>query len=155
MTAVTLPLLSTVAMEVLDVLQVTVLSVALSGLIVAVRVSESPSVRVRVVLLRVTEVTATSFFLTVTVQEADFSPALAVMVAVPSLTAVTLPLLSTVAILVSELVQVTVPSVVLLGFTVAVSVSEPPSVRVRVVLFNVTEVAGTGFFLTVTVQLAV
>ena len=58
-TAVTLPLLSTEAVEASEDFQLTVLLVALEGATVAVRVSEPPSTRLRLVLLRVTPVTAT------------------------------------------------------------------------------------------------
>ena len=64
-------------------------------------------------------------FSTVTVQEADLLPAVAVMVAVPGATAVTLPLLSTVATDSLFEVHVTV-SVVSEGSTVATSVSVLP-----------------------------
>ena len=143
LTAVTLPLASTVAIAVLELVQVTVLSVASSGFTVATRVSDSPSLSSRLVLFSVTSVTAMTFLLTVTEHVADFSPTLAVMVAEPSLTAVTLPLLSTVAIAVLELDQVTVLSVASSGLTVAVSVSDSPSVSVSSVLFNVTSVTVT------------
>ena len=81
---------------------------------------------------------------TVTAQVADFSPAWAVIVAVPAETAVTVPL-STVATAASLVVQVTVLSVALSGSTVAVSVSEPPTVSVSSVLSRlmpVTEISG-------------
>ena len=58
-TAVTLPLPSTVATSVAEDFQLTDLSLAFSGLTVAVSVSEEPSARLRVVLSRVTPVTAT------------------------------------------------------------------------------------------------
>ena len=149
-TAVTLPLASTVALDVSLLSQVTVLYVALSGATVAVSVSLAPTWSVRLSLLSVTEVTGTG--LTVTAQVADLPSAVAVMVAVPTATAVTLPLLSTVALEVSLLVQVTVLYVALSGATVAVSVSLAPTWSVRLSLLNVTEVTGTG--LTVTVQVA-
>ena len=58
-TAVTLPLASTEAVEASDDFQLTVLLVALEGATVAVKVSEPPSTRLRLVLLRLTPVTAT------------------------------------------------------------------------------------------------
>ena len=76
--------------------------------------------------------------ITVMTHVADLSPALAVIVADPALTAVTLPF-STLAISVSDELQFTVLSVALFGETVAVSVSLPPSMRVKVVLFSETE----------------
>ncbi len=57
---------------------------------------------------------------TVTVQVVLTVPQLAVMVAVPGATAVTLPEASTVATAASELLQMTVLSVVFSGETVAV-----------------------------------
>ena len=104
----TLPLF-TVATAVLEEVQVTVLSVALSGLTVAVRVSSWFTLRDRLVLFRVTDVTATVAFVTVTLQVAVLLPAFAVIVAVPALTPFTLPSL-TVAMAVLEEVQVTVLS---------------------------------------------
>ena len=127
-----------------EVLQVTVLSVASSGFTVAVSVSDSPSFRFSSVLFRVTSVTAMTFLLTVTLQVADLSPDLAVIVAEPSFAAVTLPLASAVAILASEVLQVTVLSVASSGFTVAVSVSDSPSFNDISVLFSVTDSTGIG-----------
>ena len=95
-TAVTFPF-STVAIEASDVVHVTVLSMASSGLTVAVKVSDSPSTSSRLVLFNSTDVTAIMPLLTVTEQVADFPPAVAVMVVFPSATAVTRPLLETVA----------------------------------------------------------
>ena len=64
-------------------------------------------------------------FSTVTVQVAVLSPAFAVMVAVPGATAVTLPVLSTVAT--DYLLEVhTTVSVVSVGSTVAIRVSVLP-----------------------------
>ena len=119
-TAVTLPSF-TVATAAFEELQVTVLSVASSGFTVAVSVYSPPSVSSNFVLSKVMEVTATVAFLTVTAQIAVFSPAFAVMVAVPAFTAVTLPSF-TVATAAFEELQVTVLSVASSGFTVAVSV---------------------------------
>ena len=62
---------------------------------------------------------AADLAITVTLQVADFSPALAVIVAVPSLTAVTLPSLPTVATSGLDEAQVMVLSVALSGLTVA------------------------------------
>ena len=71
-----------------------------------------------------------SVFITMTVQVAVLSPAFAVTIAVPWATAVTLPFASTVAT--DELLedQVTVLSVALSGFTVAVSVRVSPVFRI-------------------------
>ena len=100
-----------------------------------------------------TEVTATVAFVTFTVQVAVFSPAFAVMVAVPAFTAVTFPSF-TVATDVFEELHVTVLSVASSGFTVAVSVASSPSVNSSVVLSSVTEVTATNGFSTVTEQVA-
>ena len=117
--------------------QVTVLSVALSGATVAVSFSLWPLVRGKVVLFKVTEVTATMLFFTVTTQVADLPPTLAVMVAVPSTTAVTTPL-ATVATAALEVAQVTVCSSASLGLIVAVRVVVCPSSRVTEVRSSVT-----------------
>ena len=73
----------------------------------------------------------------------------AVMVAVPALTAVTVPVLSTVATLLLLLLQVTFLLVALSGCTVAVRVSVPPTVRDRLVLSRVTPVTGTDLMVSV------
>ena len=78
---------------------------------------------------------------TVTSQAALTSPAFAVIVAVPAATAVTTPS-STFAIVSSEDLHVTVPSVALSGATVAVSFSVTPTSRVKSVLSSVTLVTG-------------
>ena len=123
--AVTTPSL-TVATEASEVVQVTVLSVASSGLTVAVRVTVSPAFREALVLSRVTEVTWVAT--TVTAQVAVLSPALAVMVAEPTFFAMTMPSL-TVATEASEVLQVTVLSVASSGLTVAVRVTVSPAFR--------------------------
>ena len=150
--AVTVPL-DTVATEVLELLHVTVLSVAFVGATVAVRVSEVPFTRLKVVLFKVTPVTAT--LLTVTVQVAVTplpSWAVAVIVAVPALTPVTTPLELTVATDVLELDQVTALSAALLGVTVAVKVVVAPTLMLAVVLFSVMPLTRMG--VTVTAQVA-
>ena len=81
---------------------------------------------------------------TVTSHVARFSPAFAVMTAAPSLTAVTLPSLSTVATVSSELLQVTVLSVASSGLTVATSVSLSPSESINSFLFSEIEVTAIG-----------
>ena len=144
----------TVAMDVLEEVQVTVLSVALSGLTVAERVSSSPSVKVMEVLSKEMEVTATSPFLTVTLHVAVLSPAFAVMVAIPTLMPFTFPL-STVAMDVLEEVQVTVWSVALSGLTVAVRVISSFTVIVNEVLSKEMDVTAIKAFLTVTLHVAV
>ena len=133
-----------------DVVQVTVLSVASSGPTVAVRVTVSPTFRDAVVWSRGIE--ETSVATTVIEQVAVFSPAFAVMVAVPNFLAVTTPL-ETVATVASEVVQVTVLSVASSGPTVAVRVTVSPTFREAQVLLRVTLVTGVG--ITVIEQVAV
>ena len=79
----------------------------------------------------VTDSTATTLFLTVTMQVPVLSPAFAVMVTVPSFTAVTSPFWSTAAMVGLLEDQVTVLFVALSGFTVAVMVPVSPSVSSR------------------------
>ena len=136
LTAVTLPF-DTVATLVLEDDHVTVLFVALPGLTVAVNVSDAPICSVSELLFKVTEVTAIG--LTVIKHVAVLPPADAVIVAEPTLSAVTLPS-ETVATLTLEVVHVTVLSVALDGLTVAVSVSVPPISNVREDLLSVTDV---------------
>ena len=130
-TAVTTPLLFTVATLVFVLLHVSSLFVAFEGETVAVSAEVSPSVMESDVLLRVIEVTYTTFAFTVTSHVA-FTPlpsaAVQVMVAVPADTAVTTPLLFTVATLVFVLLHVTLLFVAFEGETVAVSVEVSPSV---------------------------
>ena len=70
--------------------------------------------------------------------------AVAVMVTVPFLIAVTTPLASTVAIVLSEEVHKTLVLSALAGATVAVKVSVPPTLSSEVVLFNSTLSTFTG-----------
>jgi hypothetical protein len=92
---------------------------------------------------------------TVTVQVA-FNPldVSAVIVAVPTPFAITLPLV-TVAMLLSVLLQVTVLLVALYGVIVAVNVYVSPFSKVNDVLFNVIPVTSTGVFLFLTVIVTV
>jgi hypothetical protein len=149
--AVTLPVLSTVATLVLELVQVTFLFVALEGAIVALSISELPTLKASALLDRETPVTGT---VTVTVQEAVLDPSsvLTVIVAVPAPIAVTFPALLTVATFVLELVQVIFLFVALDGATVALSVSELPTLKASALLDGETPVTGT---VTVTVQEAV
>ena len=152
-TATTFPS-ATVATAALEVLQVTVLSVASSGFTVAERVASSPSTSFRAVLSRVTEVTGINFLATVTVQVSAFSPALAMMEARPSLTAVTLPASSTVAISALSVLQITAGSVASSGRTVAESWASSPSTSSRDFLLSVTVSTGMNFLATVTTQVS-
>ena len=139
--ALTTPLLSTVAIVASDVDQVMVLSVALSGETVAFKVVVSPSSNSTFVLSRVIPDTRTG--LTVISHVAVLSPALAVIVTLPTLIALTTPLLSTVAIEASDVVHVTVLSIALSGETVAFNVRLSPSNSSVVVLSNVMPDTGT------------
>lgn len=120
-TAFTLPVLSTVATAASLEVQVTVLSVASSGETVGVKVSEQPTARLSSSLLSDIPVTG---IVTVTEQVAD-SPfeVVAVIVAVPALTAVTIPSEDTDAIVASLEVHLTDLSVALSGVIVAVRVT--------------------------------
>lgn len=103
---------------------------AFEGSTVAVSVDVAPTVRASVLLDILMPVTGTR---TVTVQVAFWPPeVVAVIVAVPGPTAVTLPP-KTVATEELEVVHVTVLLVALDGVTVAVSVEEPPALRVSAV----------------------
>ena len=114
--------------------------VASDGKTVAVSVDVAPTLRESELRDMLIPVTGTR---TVTVQVAFWPPeVVAVIVAVPAPTAVTLPpeTVATEALLV---VHVTVLSVALDGETVAVRVEEPPTLRVMVDLFRVTSVVAT------------
>src|SRR5699024_5561558 len=97
----------------------------------------------------VTPVTAVVLAVTVKVQTAVLLPSLVVTVmsALPALTAVTLPLLSTVAIAASDDANVTVLSDAVDGATVATKLPVAPSSNDKVVLSNVTPVTAIGFVL--------
>ena len=139
-TAVTTPF-TTVATSSFELVHVTVLFVALLGNTVAVNFFVSPTVSVASVSLNVISVTATSSsfgsstFSTVTLQVAVLFPAVAVIIASPSATAVTTPF-ATVATSSFELVHVTVLFVALLGNTVAVNFFVSPTVSVASVSLN-------------------
>ena len=127
-TPVTLPAASTVAMAVSLDFQVTFWLVAFSGVMVAVRVSLSPTKMLVAVLLSFTPVTLTSLSLTVTLHVAVLPPSsvVTVMVASPAFTPMTLPL-ATVATASLLDFQVTFLLEASLGATVAVRVSDPPT----------------------------
>ena len=128
--AVTLPP-STVATDSLEDVHVMVLSVASSGLTVALRVTSSPTVIVRVDLSRVTPVTATGELeaVTLTEQVAFLPPSavVAMMVALPTPLPVTVPLSSTVAMAESLVAQLTFLLVALDGSIVATRVWLSPT----------------------------
>ena len=141
--AVTTPLF-TVATVASEVVQVTVLSVASLGLTVAVSVTVSPAFKEAEVLFKVMLVTGVAT--TVIVQVAVLSPALAVMVAVPTFFAITTPL-NTTATASSEDVQKTVLSVASSGLTLAIRVTVSPTFKDAEVLsidIDVTDVASTN-----------
>jgi len=145
--AVTFPIRSTVATATLLLLQLTsLLYVVFSGRTVAVRVAVSPSVSVALLLSRHTSVIGISFFSTVTVQLAVFPFVLvAVITAVPTLFAVTVPSSDTVATASLLLLQLmSLLSVVLTGRTVAVSLKVSPSYISSASLPSCTSVIGTS-----------
>ena len=145
-TAVTVPSL-TVAIFLSLVVHVKVLSVESSGLTVAVSFRVSPVSISASVLSRAIDVAGTTFLLTVTEQVADLPPAVAVIVAVPSPTAVTVPLL-TVATDWLDVDQLTDLLVALDGWTVAVRFDVPPTSRATVVGLSetpVTAISGSSF----------
>ena len=126
-TALTRPLLSTVATLLSELVQVTVLLEALEGLTVALKEALLPKSRDRLVLLMEREVLRTLPD-TVTVQEA-FAFVLAVLtaviVALPAFRPLTFPLLSRVATVLLEVVQVMPYFVVLEDWKVAFSCTVP------------------------------
>ena len=147
-TAVTTPVLLTVATLVSLLVHVTFLLVTFAGVTVAVSVTVwLAALNEWDVLFRVMPVAGTGIE-TVTVQVAErFVPSavVAVMVAVPSATAVTTPVLLTVATLVSLLVHVTFLLVAFVGVPVAVSVTVwLAALNEWVDLLRVMPVAGTG-----------
>ncbi len=153
-TAVTLPP-DTAATLLLLVVHVTVLFVALDGVMVAVSVAVPFGPSVSAVLSSLMPVTATVGLTTVTLQVAvlpllDF----AVIVAVPAATAVTLPP-DTVATLLLLVVHVTVLLVALDGVMVAVRDAVPFGFSVSAVLFSLMPVTATVGLTTVTLQVAV
>lgn len=155
--AVTNPLLFTVAtLELLET-QDTFLFVALDGAIVAVSCSVPPTVNEVEVLFNDTLVTDIVAAVTVTEQVAVLLPSevLTVMVVVPTATAVTRPLLLTVATF--ELLEVhdTALLVALDGDMVGVNCSVLPTANEVEVLFKVTPVTAIVDVFAVTVQEAV
>ncbi len=148
--AVTLPLASTVATLSSDDFHVTVLSVVVAGLTVAISVSVSVAFRVIAVLFRVMD--AAGVASTVTAQVADTLPQVAVMVVLPTDTAVTTPF-ATVAIVSSALFHTMVLSVVVSGATVAVKVIVWVALRLTSVLLRLIVAAGVGSTFIVMVEL--
>ena len=139
--AVILPF-DTEAMASSEDVQTTALSVASSGLTMAVMVSVSPTCIDKLVLSNETDVTAMIFAETLTVQVADLPPALAVIVAVPSLIAVTVPefTLATEAL---DDAQITPSYSASFGRTVATRLKVSPSTISIVAVFNDTDDTST------------
>jgi hypothetical protein len=150
--AVTIPP-ETVAMVLLLLLHVTFWLVALEGLMVAVKVSVPPTVRLIDDLLKDTLVTDITELLTVTAQDAFLPPSsvVTVITAFPSALPVITPFV-TVATASLLLSHVTFWLVALEGVKMVVSVSIPPTVSVVLVLFKDTFVTATSLALTVTAQ---
>ena len=121
--------------------QITFLSVALSGLTVAVNVNSSPSVSSTDILSSKIDSTGMFLALTVTAQVAVLPPSsvVAVMIAFPNLHAVTIPLLTVATDTLLD-VQITVLFSASLGETVAVSTWLPPSSSSIDVALKITEV---------------
>src|SRR5699024_3835772 len=148
-TAVTNTSLSTVAIVSSLLVKLTALYDALLGAIVAFNVAVAPSSSDKVDLSNVTPVTGICLAVTVKVLLAVLllSLVVTVMSALPSLTAVTLPVLSTVATSASDDANVTVLSVAVGGAIVADNVSVAPTSRDVDVLFKETPVTLIGLVL--------
>ena len=146
----------TIATAVLLLFHDTFWFVALEGVIVTVRFSVPPTIRLVDVLFKDTPVTETGRELMVTVQEAVLLPSavVTVIVAVPVLTPVTTPPVDTMATAVLLLLHVTFLFVALEGSILAKRVSVPFTARLVDVLLRDTPVTGTTFTLIVTVQVA-
>jgi hypothetical protein len=137
LTALTVPFVDTEAIAALLLLHFTFLFVALLGSIIGMRVSEPPKVRVKKYLLRDTLDTGTvPEDVTVTAQVAVLPPSsvLTIIVAVPGLTAVTIPFVDTEATAALLLLHVTFWFVALLGAIVGMRVSILPTTRLIDVL---------------------
>ena len=109
-----------------------ILAVRPRGFGVAVRVRDSPLIRVAEVTSRVRPVTLAEVPVTVTWQFLLRSPTWAVITALPAATAVTLPFSSTVATASLPLLQVTSWMVAFSGWTAALSSEVAPTSRLRV-----------------------
>ena len=133
---------ATVATATSDDPHSTVLSVALSGLTIAVIASVSPTCIDKEVLSSVMDVTATILEETLTLQVADLPPALAVIVAVPSLTADTAPEFTLATEALDE-AQITPSYSASLGRTVATRLKVSPSTISIVDVFNDTDETST------------
>ena len=132
----------TVATDTSDELQVTALSVALSGFTVAVNISVSPTCIDREVRSRMIDFTATILAEIFTVQVADLPPALAVIVAEPSLMAVTVPEFTLATEALDE-AQITPSYSASFGRMVATRLKVSPSTISTVAVFNDTDETST------------
>ena len=154
LTAFTKPSLLTVATESLLVDHITFLFVASVGKTVAIKVSLPPTSNERVFLFKVTLVTGLFTVTTHVSFLVESNCEVTVIVAVPALSAVTLPVLSTLATEPLLVDQVTFLFVALDGKTVAISVSFAPISKVKVFLFSVTLDTGITGGVTVTLIVA-
>ena len=151
-TARIIPSELTSATPLLEVLHLIVCSVASVGRIRADKAIDSPTLRVTVLGSIVKEETGITFLLIVTIQLTVTSSADAVIMDVPSETAVMVPLESIVATEVLSEDHVIVGFVASEGIMVAVSEYCSPSVSVKSCWLNTMDVTGTT---TVTMQVAV
>ena len=144
-TALTLPLLSTVAILVLLLDHITFLSFASLGRTVAIKFSNSPLFKLRTSLFNFISETEE---VTVTLQLALYLPSsvVAVIKAVPTPIALTLPLLSTVATLESVLSHVTAKLVASLGEIIEFNLKEEPRFKFKELEFKIIPVTGTITF---------
>ena len=158
-TPVTFPVLSTVAIELFEDVQIIALFVAFTGVTVAIKLYVAPTASSSVSAVKLTAVTLTTgAMVLVNVQVAVLLPSavVAVIIAVPAFTAVTFPVLSTVAIALLEVVQFTALFVAFDGATVADKLYVPPTNNAFIVEVKLTDVTlTTGASATVTVQVAV
>jgi hypothetical protein len=141
-TPVTTPAELTVATELLDVVQLTVLTVALEGATVAVKLVVAPTFTVAEVGLTVTPVTAIAFTVMADVAVKLPSAVVTVIVAEPVATPVTTPAVLTEATALFEVVHVTALFVALEGRTVAVKLVVAPMFTLAEVGLTVTPVTG-------------
>jgi hypothetical protein len=155
-TALTVPP-ETIATALLLLLHDTFLFVALEGETVALNVWLPPTVKDRLVVLRLTPVTATVLLppVTLTAQVAVLLPSVVVtvMVALPAAIPITAPFDDTEATLGALLLHNTTLFAASAGVTVAVKVSEAPTARDSVLLFKLTSVTETAVVEMVTVAL--
>ena len=151
-TAVTWPFSSTVATLLSSELQVTPFSVAFSGATVAVSSPFSPTTNDSVAGATLTPVTGTFSEVMVMVHEASLPSHDAVITTVPALSALTRPEASTVAMLLSDDVQVTVFPAAPSGDIVTVIFTVPPSTTSAAVTSNSTLSTASPLATTVTGQ---